>query len=407
MCNLAERREIMRDKCYDLLKDANMVRVRRVLSFVVSFATLLAATVPSFTSAAEIDLIDGLAPGQKGILIRGPIEIGDDDRFYDLAGQADRAIVFLESPGGAVDTGISIGSEIAIRGFTTLVLDGDGCHSICAVIWVSGARRYMSPNADISVHAAYRFEEDARGETDAAESGVANAKIGAYLNELGLSRTAIEYFTVARPNEPLLPITPEIAQMLDIDIYVQGEERIVTPSDRPTPRRITRQVSEYAGLSTNCSELLGVNPQVWRAQAEIVLKRGHALFGGETFVTLLPEYSETTKAALQRDGFVRWCIAAEANLRKEGLPTGITGPSFECGRASTPTELAVCGSEDLWVLDNAMANLYFLYERDTDTARGAEFLDSQRTWLQRRDECGANLGCLAERYSSRLFDFGF
>lgn len=384
-----------------------MVSIRRVTLSVVLFAALVAAVVPNATSAAEIELIDGLAPGQRGILIRGPIESGDDNRFYELAGQADRAIVFLESPGGAVDAGISIGAEIAIRGFTTLVLDRDGCHSICAVIWVSGTRRYMSPNADISVHAAYRLEANADGATDAAESGVANAKIGAYLNELGLSRAAIEYFTVARPGEPLLPLTPETAQMLDIDVYIQDGERLITPSERPTPRRITRQVSEFAGLSTNCSELLGVDPKVWRTQAEIVLKRGHALFGGEVFVTLLPEFSETTKTVLQRDGFVRWCIAAEASLRKDGLPTGITGPSFDCKRAGNPTESAVCGSEELWVLDNAMANLYFLYKGNASTSRRVEFLESQRTWLQRRDECGANLDCLAERYSSRLFDFGF
>lgn len=389
------------------LKEDNMMGIARLRSPVVLLAALFAVTVPRVNSAAETELIDGLAPGQKGILIRGPIETGDDNQFYELAKQADRAIVFLESPGGEVDAGISIGAEIAIRGFTTLVLDGDGCHSICAVIWVSGTRRYMSPNANISVHAAYRLEANTEGATDAAESGVANAIVGAYLNQLGLSRAAIEYFTVARPDEPLLPITPEIAQMLDIDVYLQGAERAITPSERPTPRRITRQVSEYLGLSTNCSELFGVDPQIWRTQAEIVLKRGHALFGGEAFVPLLSEYSETTKTALQRDGFVRWCIAAETDLRKYGLPTGITGPSFDCARAGTPTEFAVCGAEELWVLDKAMANLYFLYKRNTNTSRGVEFLESQRTWLQRRDECGANPDCLAERYSSRLFDFGF
>lgn len=383
-----------------------MMRIRHLLSPVIFLLTLSAVMMPSVTKAAEIELLDGFEPGQKLILIRGPIETGDDNRFYELSKQADRAIVFLESPGGSVDAGLSIGSEIAIKGFTTLVLDGDGCHSICAVIWVSGTRRYMSPNANISVHAAYRLTANAVGEADAAESGVANANIGAYLNELGLSRVAIEYFTVARPDEEMLPITPDIAQVLDIDVYLQDGEQVIAPSERPTPRRITRQVSEYLGMSTNCGDLFGVDPQFWKTQAEITLKQGHALFGGEAFGPLLPEYSYALKTELQRDGFARWCIAAEANLRRDALPTGITGPSFDCGRASTSTEFAVCESEDLWVLDKAMANLYFLFKRNQNTGRSAEFLDSQRAWLQRRDACGANLDCLVERYSSRLFDFG-
>lgn len=383
-----------------------MMRLRHLLARVIFLLLLSAGAMPSAIKAAEIELFDGFEPGQKVILIRGPIEPGDDSRFYELAKQADRAIVFLELPGGAVDTGLSIGSEIAIKGFTTLVLDGDGCHSICAVIWVSGTRRYMSPNANISVHAAYRLAANADGEPGAAESGVANANIGAYLNELGLSRVAIEYFTVARPDEPLLPITPEIAQLLDIDVYLQDGEQVIAPSERPTPRRITRQVSEYLGMSINCGDLFGVDPQFWKAQGEIALKNGHALFGGEAFGQLLPEYSHALKTALQRDGFVRWCIAAEANLRRDGLPTGIAGPSFDCGQASTPTELAICSSEELWTLDRSMANLYFFYKRNQNTGRGVEFLDSQRAWLQRRDACGASLDCLSERYSSRLFDFG-
>lgn len=383
-----------------------MMRIWHLVSRIIFLATLSAAMMPSVIKAAEIELLDGFEPGQKLFLIRGPIETGDDSRFYELAKQADRAVVFLESPGGSVDAGLSIGSEIAIKGFTTLVADGDGCHSICAVIWVSGTRRYMSPNANISVHAAYRLTANADGEADAAESGVANANIGAYLNELGLSRVAVEYFTVARPDEPLLPITPEIAQALDIDVYLQDGERVIDPSERPTPRRITRQVSEYLGMSTNCSELFGVDPQFWKTQAVIALEQGHALFGGETFGPLLSEYKYALKTALQRDGFVRWCIAAETNLRRDGLPTGISGPSFDCARAGTSTEFAVCDSEELWVLDNAMANLYFFYKRNQNTGRSAEFLDSQGAWLQRRDACGASLDCLTERYSSRLFDFG-
>ena len=353
--------------------------------------------------AAEIDLIDGLSPGQKAILIRGPITSGDDERFYQLTKGMERASVFLESPGGVVDAGISIGAEIAMRGFTTLVLDGEGCHSVCAVIWVSGARRYMSPNASISVHAAYRVSGNAAPE----ESGVANAKIGAYMNELGLSRTAIEYFTIAKPDEPLMPITPEIAQALDIDVFVQDGDQVITPAERPSPRLIARQVTELAGIGNSCAELLGVSTVGLRALAEGILQNGHDLFGAATFSALLPEYADATKTEMRELGTVKWCLTAEASLRRDGVSTGIVGPSYDCGKAATDTELVICASPDLWAMDRAVSNLYFLFRRAAASAERTAFLDDQRAWLARRNACGGLQACLMERYSSRLFDMGF
>lgn len=74
-----------------------MMRLRHLLARVIFLLLLSAGAMPSAIKAAEIELFDGFEPGQKVILIRGPIEPGDDSRFYELAKQADRAIVFLES----------------------------------------------------------------------------------------------------------------------------------------------------------------------------------------------------------------------------------------------------------------------------------------------------------------------
>lgn len=358
-------------------------------------------------NAAKLEMVDGLAPGQQIILIRGEIVKGDDSQFFELAQQAERASVVLESPGGDVETGLSIGAEIALRGFTTLVLDGPGCHSICAVIWVSGVRRYMSPGADISVHAAYELVNNGDGTVDAPASGVANATIGAYLNEIGLSRSAVEYFTIAKPDEPLLPITPAIAQALDIAVYVQDGTTVSPPSDRPSPRKITQHTTDFLGLSVNCPELFDVEPTIWIDRAGAILKQGHGIFGGATFGPLIAEYTEITKAQLAELGTVRWCLSAEARLRQDNLDSAISGPSFDCALAVTATEKAICSSRDLWAADRAMANVYFRYKATANDQRAADFLDSQRGWLKRRDECGTNIACLMERYSSRLFDFGY
>lgn len=355
--------------------------------------------------AAEIEVVPGLYPNQKAILVRGPIQDGDDSRFFLIAEDTPRAIVFLESPGGLVSTGISIAAEIAIRDYTTLVLDGSGCHSICAIMWVAGVRRYMSPDADISVHAAYRMRNSVDGNVETAESGMANAQIGAFLNEIGLSVDAIRYFTFAGPSEKPLDITPEIAQALSIDVYIQRSNGVISPSERPTPRRITRQVSEYTALAGNCAKLFSVDGEIWKEQARVVLDRGHQIFGSEIFAPLLGEYVTTINADIRQQGFMRWCLSAEQNLRGDGLQTGISGPSYDCSRSSTPTEFAVCDTPDLWAMDRAMANLYFYYRENVDESRSKEFLSSQRAWLSRRDQCSDDINCLYERYSSRLFDF--
>lgn len=273
-------------------------------------------------------------------------------------------------------------------------------------MWVAGLRRYMSPDADISVHAAYRMRNSADGSVEASESGMANAQIGAFLNEIGLSVDAIRYFTFAAPGEELLEITPDVAQALSIDVYIQKPDGVIPPSQRPTPRRIVRQVSEYTALAGNCTMLLSVNGEFWKEQARILLDHGHQIFGDETFALLLGEYVAITKAGIEQQGFVRWCLSAEQNLRRDGLQTGIRGPSYDCSRSTTRTEFAVCDTPDLWAMDRAMANLYFYYRENVDKSRSQEFLSSQRAWLSRRDQCADDLTCLYERYSSRLFDFG-
>lgn len=357
-------------------------------------------------SAAEIQIIPEVTSGQSVILVSGPIEEGDDSRFFEVAEASPRALVLLESPGGLVKTGISIAAEIAIQEYSTLVLDGAGCHSICAIMWTAGKRRYMSPDASISVHAAYEIRNDSGNDIEIFESGMANAQIGAFLNEIGLSAEAIRYFSFAGPSEETLEITPEIAQALSLDVYIQTPDGTITPAERPTPRRITRQVSEYAGLSGNCSNIFRVDGAFWEDQAKSILNRGHDIFGGNVFSRLLGQYTYETRMAIEELGFVRWCLAAERNLRQEGLRTGILGPSFDCSKSSTLTEFRICSHPDLWAMDRAMANLYFYFRDNSDAYRSQEFLSSQRSWLARRDQCLDDFDCLYERYSSRLFDFG-
>lgn len=79
-------------------------------------------------------------------------------------------------------------------------------------------------------------------------------------------------------------------------------------------------------------------------------------------------------------------------------------PSFDCARAGTPTEHAICGSDRLSSLDRDLAAAYAA-ARSTATAAQAEAIRAdQRLWLGQRNECGGQPDCLGNAMRYRLDD---
>ncbi|MDR9821116.1 hypothetical protein RJJ63_17780 [Rhizobium hidalgonense] len=135
---------------------------------------------------------------------------GDEIAFRNLAAASSKALVFLNSEGGDLKAGIEIGRAIRLRGFATATPPGTLCASACALTWLAGSQRFLQPESNIGFHAAYRVVDG-----KASESGVANALVGAYLNQLGLSDTAIAYVTSAPP-EGIAWLTAAKAQAVGI-----------------------------------------------------------------------------------------------------------------------------------------------------------------------------------------------
>jgi hypothetical protein len=161
----------------------------------ITFAVTIGLTVAA--SAAEIEVKPPQSPGSPAmIFLQGPIESGDGEKFEASVRSVDRAVVFFRSPGGNLRAGLSIGATINTKGFATAVPPSYSCASACALAWLGGARRYMEPNSKIGFHAA-SIERNGR----AQESGLANALIGAYLNQLGLPLIAVEYITFKSPDD--------------------------------------------------------------------------------------------------------------------------------------------------------------------------------------------------------------
>lgn len=77
-------------------------------------------------------------------------------------------------------------------------------------------------------------------------------------------------------------------------------------------------------------------------------------------------------------------------------PAHAAGPSFDCARAGTPTEFAICDNAALSELDLALAEA-FRTARDRPGVK-----DRQRAWIGERNLCGANVDCLEQRMQDRL-----
>lgn len=147
-----------------------------------------------FAQAAEISKFQYKDSTLYMIVISGSFAAGDQQRFNEVASGVSKAIIVLDSPGGNVYAAIQIGRAIKKHGFSTFIPAKTLCASACALTWLAGATRYADESSFIGFHAAYTIDKGV-----AKESGSANALVGAYLADLGLSDLAIVYVTNAPP----------------------------------------------------------------------------------------------------------------------------------------------------------------------------------------------------------------
>ncbi len=99
--------------------------------------------------------------------------------------------------------------------------------------------------------------------------------------------------------------------------------------------------------------------------------------------------------------------AATAALAWLAAPQPATAQSFDCTRARTPDEKAVCADPLLSVLDEIMTDFYRRlrdYAGRFDNAMGlqAQLVDEARAFLKTRARCGTDRDCLEQAYRARI-----
>lgn len=76
-------------------------------------------------------------------------------------------------------------------------------------------------------------------------------------------------------------------------------------------------------------------------------------------------------------------------------------PSFDCAKATTVSEKAVCEIPDLPWFDRQMARLYKQAQAEPGADRAA-LAEGQRAFLRNREVCGDDYECLMDAYHARL-----
>jgi hypothetical protein len=177
---------------------------------------------------------------QALVMVQGDFLPTDVKQFKEATSFFSKAIVSFQSDGGSALAGIEIGQLIRLKNYATVVPDGGRCASACAIAWLGGGKRFMAPKAQIGFHAAYVYREG-----QAAETGVGNALVGAYLNKIGLPDRAIVYITQSPPEEMTwLSISDAQQKGIDVTIFAPSLDLNVTtefkpPLIKPPPTRKT------------------------------------------------------------------------------------------------------------------------------------------------------------------------
>lgn len=80
--------------------------------------------------------------------------------------------------------------------------------------------------------------------------------------------------------------------------------------------------------------------------------------------------------------------------------------SFDCSRARTPTEIAICANPEVSSLDEDLAGLYRSLLNQLPAHQADQVRQEQRSWIKARNSCGADIDCLRARYEERSARLG-
>lgn len=105
---------------------------------------------------------------------------------------------------------------------------------------------------------------------------------------------------------------------------------------------------------------------------------------------------------------MQWLISCAFVMLAVFLPSQlVAAPSFDCQKARSASERAICADPELAALDTEMARLYAQSRKAAAADKTSSLIVQQRVWLKRRAACGAEGACLKALFRERIAELEF
>lgn len=214
------------------------------LAVLAATASLAAASTPAMAA-----MVYQVHTGDKDIstlVLRGQIVAGDLGRLQRVTAKipaSQRIALMLDSPGGNIDEGIAIGRYIYAAKITTVAIQGPGCHSTCAFVFLAGRdaseqpMRIMMKGARIGFHQGAISGVSANQTYSASDIATATQmgqdmvkRVNGYFQEI---KADPEFLTMmlSAPNRSITLLNEFDALRLGIYVMDTATQKLTTPAD--------------------------------------------------------------------------------------------------------------------------------------------------------------------------------
>jgi len=215
-----------------------------VLAVLATAASLAAAPTPAMAAA-----VYQVHTGDKDIstlVLRGQIVAGDLARLQRVTAKvppSQRIALMLDSPGGSIDEAIAIGRYVYAAKITTVAIQGPGCHSSCAFVFLAGRdaseqpMRIMMKGARVGFHQGAISAVPANQTYSASDIQTATQmgqdmvkRVNGYFQEI---KADPEFLTMmlSAPNRSITLLNEFDALRLGIYVMDTATQKLTTPAD--------------------------------------------------------------------------------------------------------------------------------------------------------------------------------
>lgn len=210
------------------------------LSRTIALSGAVLALAGSAASAATLTNVPTADTGVATIMLRGEIVAGDLGRLQTAVARVrsgQRIALMLESPGGSIQEGIAIGRYIYANRITTIAVQGPGCASSCALLFLAGRDTVGEKTARIMIKGArLGFHQASLGNGSPQLTGSQGLELGqeivrivnTYFNDIKADPEFLTLFLSSRSSS-LTNISELDALRLGIHVMDPATQRLLSP----------------------------------------------------------------------------------------------------------------------------------------------------------------------------------